>query len=608
VRAYFIDLTDEDADLTNNVARTTLHTAGEDRSISVTAAAIDMGGNERRITRVFETDNTAPAITVDRSAFPVIDDRAWWTTSTTTTLRGTVVEAHPKSITVSAGSMPITVTMTGNAWSAELPAGTITSAGTLVTVQAEDLAGNVATSAQTLRLDAAPPAFGTMATTVKDERSDVLTFANGEPTHRHDGPPVTLGDAGCPDVYKYAYLLDESSPVYGRELGARNPLLWAFQLADDGVGFEPGRPATQYRVRVAGADGAVLLDWMPVPGEDSSGGGVRRMNVPLYRAGVNAISALGTYEGAIEIDLKGADRLGNEVTGTRCWTHHPLAAPLDVGNAYNAAHALALNAHGLESGRIQDLSSLLLNDTTTGVSTMDAVVSNGTAEVVYLKVALTAPATANATRRFAVVYDAVSSQTSNISCGIDPLNDNCDMVPATYTSPIESLPGMPTPFEVRLYTANASGAPVTALGPCSDPGCVNTATVRTYRIEGRTSAAEPSRYVAMAWLNQAVALRPFNATYPASPPFAEFIQGSVGYTGKQSNVTYCTATAERGIPRVTYCVQRTTYQRRQSLSSATLALGLRLLETKASLTSSGSLRSTPVSNTQIEFTNYTTAE
>jgi hypothetical protein len=566
VRAYFVDLTDEDADVTNNVARTTLHTAGEDRSISVTAAAIDMGGNERRITRVFETDNTVPAITVDNSAF-IVDARAWWTTSTTTTLRGTVVEAHPKSITVTAGAMPITVTMTGTAWSAELPAGTITSAGTLVTVQAEDLAGNVATSAQTLRLDIAPPVSGTMATTVKDERADVLTFANGEPSHRHDGPPVTLGDAGCPDVYKYAYLLDENLPLYGRELGARNPLLWAFQLADDGVGLNLA--TTQYRVRVAGADGAVLLDWTTVQGEDA-GGGLRRMNLPLYRTGLHAIPALGTYEGAIEIDLKGADRLGNEVTGTRCWTHHPLAAPLDVGNAYNAPHALALNAHGLESGRIQDLSSLLLNDTTTGVSTMDAIVSNGTAEVVYLKVALTAPTTANATRRFAVAYDAVSSQTSNISCGIDPdLNRFCDEVPPNdSSSPPDSFPGMPTPFEVRLYTASASGAPIAAMTPCSDPGCVNTAMVRTYRLEGRTSAAEPARYVAMAWLHQAVALRPSDAEYPAAPPFAEFVQGSHGYTGKQSNVTYCTATTTRGIPSVTYCVQRTTYQRRQSLSSA----------------------------------------
>jgi hypothetical protein len=359
---------------------------------------------------------------------------------------------------------------------------------------------------------------------------------------------------------------------------------------------------------VAGADGAVLLDWTPVQGDDA-GGGIRRMNLPLYRTGLRAIPALGTYEGAIEIDLKGADRLGNEVTGARCWTHHPLAAPLDVGNASNAMHALALNAHGLESGRIQDLSSLLLNDTATGVSTMDAIVSNGTAEVVYLKVALTAPTTANATRSFAVVYDVVSSSTSNLNCGTEPnLNHNCDEVPPNFSSPIESLPGMPTPFEVRLHTANASGAPIAAMTPCTDPGCINTATVRTYRLEGRTSSVEPSRYVAMAWLRQAVALRPSDAAHPESPPFAEFVQRSVAYTGKQSSPQFCIATEKRSLPPVTYCVQRTTYQRRQSLSSAVLHLERTKLETSASLNPSSTLQPTPIPSTQVAFTDYATAE
>jgi hypothetical protein len=270
---------------------------------------------------------------------------------------------------------------------------------------------------------------------------------------------------------------------------------------------------------------------------------------------------------------------------------------------------LALNAHGLENGRIQDLSSLLLNDTTTGVSTMDAIVSNGTAEVVYLKVALTAPTTANATRSFAVAYDAGASRTSNLNCGIDPiLNHNCDEVPPNFSPVVESFPGMPTPFEVRLYTANASGAPIAAMTPCTDPGCINTATVRTYRLEGRTSAAEPSRYVAMAWLHQAVALRPFNAVYPAAPPFAEFVQGSHAYTGKQSSVDYCTATVTRGIPTVTYCVQRTTYQRRQNLSSSTINLDATLLTMSASLSASAAMRPTPVPSTQVTSTGYTTFE
>ena len=564
VRAYFPDLPEEDGDPTNNVARTTLRPL-VDGPITITAAAVDPSGNERRIQRTFQVDKLPPVISIDSAGY-VVDERAWWTAAASGALRGTVQEDHLEALTIRLGDTPLAVERSGASWTAQLPAGAVPEAGVQIIATAEDLAGNLATRAVTLRRDATPPSFSALASSVRDERGDTVGFVGVTPTHSHGGAPVELGGAGCPDVYKYAYLLDEAAPPFGGELGDRNPLRWSLQLTDDGVGLDPA--TTQFRVRRAGG-GAVLRDWTAVAGAEV-GGGARRFELPLTRNGAQGIPALGVTEGPIELELRGRDRLGHEVTGVRCWTHHPLGAPVHLGNGYtpgtvgHPAHPRALNAHGLEASRLQDLSSLLLNDGATGASTMEALISNGTAEPVYLRLSLIAPATASATRIFSIAHDAASTLDTDDDCNADPTA--CAAVPAPVTV-TETFPAMLTPFELRLYTATAEGLPLTLVMPCTEPGCVNTATVRTYRLEPRTSAEQLPRYVASAWLTQAIALRPSNATYPASPPFAEFEQAAQRYTGKQADVDYCSRTQQRGLPRVTYCTQRTLFKRRQSLSS-----------------------------------------
>ncbi|HRC55122.1 MAG TPA: hypothetical protein PKU97_04320, partial [Kofleriaceae bacterium] len=473
----------------------------------------------------------------------------------------------------------------------------------------EDLAGNVTTRSVTLRLDDTAPVFAAVPTAVRDERSDVIGFSGVEPTHRHLGPAVTIGTEGCPDVYKHAYLLDEAAPAYGGELDGRNPLRWRLRLTDDGVGIEP--VGAQVRVKVAGAGGATLLDWTEVTGTDL-GGGVQEYDLTLYRAGGAApltLGALGTVEGALELELRGRDRFGREVTGARCWTHHPLAAPLHVGEAYtpgvggHPAHALALMAHGLDSGRTQDLSTLLLNPGATGASVMDSLISNGTAEAVYLRVTLAAPPTAAITRAFSIGHEPVSVEDTDDSCAVDP--GACLSVPATITQ-AESFPAAPVPFELRLFSASATGVPGAEVQPCQEPGCMNTPTVRTYRIAPRVDATIP-RYLATAWLKQATALRPANAAYPAEPPFAEFVQAARLYTGKQTDADFCSRTADRGIPRVTYCTQRTYYKRRQSLDSATI--GLNSISTEATSSASPLTISKPAApSNMVDFVIYTTIE
>lgn len=585
VRAYFPDLSDEDGDLTNNVARATLRPAS-DGPITLTAAAIDPAGNERRIQRTFQVDNLAPVVSLDSAGY-FVDARAWWTASTAPLLQGTVAEDHLKGLKVLAGATPLVVTRSGASWSAGLPEGVVTETGTPLRIEAEDLAGNVTTRVITVRLDQEAPVFEALATTVRDERADTIGFVGVTPTHSHDGPSVTLGGDGCPDVYKYSYLLDEQAPPYGGELGSRNPLRWLLQLADGGVGVDPA--SAHYRVRVPGQGGAVLRDWTPIAGGEA-GAGLRRFDLSLYRNGAQGIPALGTTEGALELDLRGKDLLGHEVTGTRCWTHHPLGAPVHLGEAYtpgtpsHPAHPLSLNAHGLEASRIQDLSSVLLNDASTGVSTMDAIVSNGTAEVVYLRVTLTAPTTAAVSRTFQVAYEPLAVEVVDESCEFD--TSACAMVPSP-VSVTESFPAMPTPFEVRLYTADGSGSPVAAVAPCMETGCINTATMRTYRIEPRTSSSAVPRYVVTAWLKQATAFRPSNAAYPASPPFSEFTLAGRAYTGTQSDASYCTRVQARGIPRVNYCVERTSYKRRQNVASVTTTLERTSLSAGASVTPLG---------------------
>ena len=573
-RAYFPDHPDEDGDTTNCVARFTLKTSAlADGPVEVLAAAIDRAGNERRVRRTLEVDNLAPAVALDETGY-YRDARAWWTATPSPALAGTLTERHPKSLVVQVAGQDVPVTITGTSWVAALPAGAATAEGTQVVIRAEDLAGNVTSSAITLRLDDAPPSFAALTTTVRDERGDEIGFVGVTPTHTHSGPPVTLGGAGCPDVYKYAYLLDEAPPPYGGEIGARNPLMWSLQLADAGAGVDPAQ--TFMRVRTAGPSGSVLLDWRLVDGTDQ-GSGARRFDIALYRAGTVPIPGLATYEGPIEIDLRGRDRFGHEVTGTRCWTHHPLAAPLHVsaghvpGVAGAVAHSLSLNAHGLNVARIQDISSLLLNDNANGASTAEVIVSNGTAEATYLRVTLNAPTTANISRTFSVVHDLVSSESVDESCEGAPWI--CASVPAPATVS-ENFASTPVGFEPRLYLADANGIPISVVAPCTDQGCVNAGMIRTYRIAARASAAQIPRYIISSWLRVAPALRPSNSAYPASPPYVEFDQGGHLYTGLQSDVSYCAATIGRGIPRVTYCTQRAYYKRRQSLDSMSLTSGV----------------------------------
>src|SRR5438128_1107879 len=59
-----------------------------------------------------------------------------------------------------------------------------------------------------------PAVLSIVPRAVFDERADVIGFSSGEPLHLHSGPTILLGAAGCPDLARYAYLLDRA-PAFG---------------------------------------------------------------------------------------------------------------------------------------------------------------------------------------------------------------------------------------------------------------------------------------------------------------------------------------------------------------------------------------------------------
>ena len=150
---------------------------------------------------------------------------------------------------------------------------------------------------------------------VRDERGDTIDFSTNEPVHTHAGASIDLS-TGCPAVYKYAYLMDDQSPVFGRQT-TTNALAW--HVMTDVGSLDAG--ATAYRVRAD--NGAVLLDWTSTS-PDATG----LYTVELHRNGAHGIAALGTQRGKMYVDIRSAPR-GLE-TATRRLGHHRLAAPLQI--------------------------------------------------------------------------------------------------------------------------------------------------------------------------------------------------------------------------------------------------------------------------------------
>ena len=188
-----------------------------------------------------------------------------------------------------------------------------------------------------------PPPPGTLYGSVIDERGDAIDFSTGEPVHTHAGPSIDLAAAGCPAVYKYAYLEDQTDPTFGRET-AINPLEWHVTSQVGSLDDS----ATAYRVRLD--DGTVVLDWSPATPPDDTG----LYTVRLYR---NVVAPIGDHTGKMWVDVRFKDTSGNETVDSACWENHPMAAPLEVDAAATSdLFTWTLPAHSPISTAINDAS------------------------------------------------------------------------------------------------------------------------------------------------------------------------------------------------------------------------------------------------------------
>jgi hypothetical protein len=96
----------------------------------------------------------------------------------------------------------------------------------------------------------------------------------------------------------------------------------------------------------------------------------------LRRNGAQAIPAHGavdqTQEGVFTITFSGADRLGNSATLTKCWTHQPIGAPIQVTTSGDIPPAEVVTFDALKNYKLEnnDPISALLNGTARGAGLM----------------------------------------------------------------------------------------------------------------------------------------------------------------------------------------------------------------------------------------------
>jgi hypothetical protein len=223
-------------------------------------------------------------------------------------------------------------------------------------------------------------------TAIHDERGDEITFrADGVPAHAHSGPTIELGNDGCPDVFKYAYLMD---PASGAE-DAPNPLRW--QLAVSGTG------RVEYRVRRA--DGSEL-GWTPLEADVAG-----NYQMTLYRS---ELAELGTTEAMYFIDA----RIGDAVASS-CFVNHPMAPPVQVVGPTAAHRGDAIVGWSFAAN--SPVSGLF--GTTAHPSLLEVQLVHATAEPLAIEVALPPPAV---TWSKTVVTDwvLIENRPTSIDCGV----------------------------------------------------------------------------------------------------------------------------------------------------------------------------------------------
>ncbi|MBA3465693.1 MAG: hypothetical protein H0T46_37520 [Deltaproteobacteria bacterium] len=260
-------------------------------------------------------------------------------------------------------------------------------------------------ASMTIEPDAPPPSdpakLAFIPATVRDERGDTIAYVSEEPVHTHAGPPITIGGADCPAVYRYAYLLDRARP-FGEE-ATRNPL--AFELA------APSSSPSSVAYRVIATTGQTLLPWTDVGIADANG----HYTIELYR---DDIPLLGTFDGQLRIEARAQSATGTELRTFACWEHHPLAAPLSIAYPQAAIGGASLAEKSLVMpSRVIDLINAQV---TTEVEVYIQRIAQPTAEPVVLQIMPDA-LTGTYSSTTLASYVATTSSTNPKNCSAEPL-------------------------------------------------------------------------------------------------------------------------------------------------------------------------------------------
>jgi len=509
------------------------------------------------------------AFTIDKTGF-IDDGTRWWTSKANPTLHGTIDNPSGETLTLSINNTPIgTATITGTTWSIDLPAGAIAESDTAVDFR---LSSGVEQRQLFALDDKAPVAvlFGS----IKDERGDQIDFSTGEPVHTHAGASVTLDGTGCPAVYKYAYLMDATKPLYGSETSP-NPFTWQVKASDS---TPIDNMDSAYRVR--DASGTVLYNWTSIE-PDTSG----VFSITLHR---NDIAALGNKTGHMFVDVRFRDTFGNESTTSACWDNHPMAVPLDVDVPTQGP------MFGWTLAADSPVSSLEAAGKNAVLFTQEIV--QHASEPVAMTIGVPGVAMPYTHKD---VDDLVPEAPVTVSLDCTTTPSNCaSSVPAdpadrssSGTMTLSSSNTM-----VTVYDESTNQAVCSALGPAITSGCT---------IPARAANSSPHRYRFQVTLYNARELMPFLDKQGPFEDYGEYALLGLTYTGLPAKpvATICSHVMTRVIQGTTYtaCTEQTSYDELLALDALTLQMPATTVALQTAINATAT-PSAPANLTQAQLT------
>ncbi|HUJ62341.1 MAG TPA: hypothetical protein VLX92_27730, partial [Kofleriaceae bacterium] len=354
------------------------------------------------------------------------------------------------------------------------------------------------------------PMVSQVVAKVLDERNDTIDYTTGDPTHHHTGAAIDLSGSSCPDVYMYAYLMDQNPPKYGGE-ASPNPLAWSMQ-ASSPAGID--ETASAYRVR--GDDGSTMLDWTAM-----SPGGGGAYSFALHRNGAPGIAQLGTRDGGIYVDARFHDMLGHETIATWCVKYHPLAAPVEIQPFAEDTGGGDDDLFGMSLVADSPISRVLAAQTTVPQAVSQRFVQH-TAEPVTIDATITPP---GGTFDLDIANWFVKTASGSMPCGTS-LSYSTDQR-CSLTTEIDS--SYDWPVSGALGTAGAptwSAVVVDEQSGGYDVACSGSGMHVTCPIPARQSGQPPHAYRIVTELTDVRDLWPASAG-----PFDEYTALSRTYTG-----------------------------------------------------------------------------